>query len=86
MADYIFLQFTISLCKSKGFSEKYNSDIKNGIEWPGMINDYKFKNENYVLHAIDPIVMMRVATKFGFTCKKIELWGGQKMMIILVLF
>ena len=62
----------------KGFSEKYNKEIREGIEWPGMINDYKFKGEDYVLHAIDPIVMMRVATKYGFTCKKIELWGGPK--------
>jgi hypothetical protein len=38
-----------------------------------MINDYKFKNEKYVLHAIDPIVMVRLANKYGFICKKIEL-------------
>jgi len=61
----------------KGFSEFYNNEIKKGKEFPGMINDYKFKNENYVLHAIDPVVMLKVATKYGFTCKKIELSGGQ---------
>ena len=43
-----------------------------------MIYDYKFKGEDYVLHAIDPIVMNRVASKYGFTCKKVELWGGIK--------
>ena len=61
----------------EGFSEFYNNEIKKGKEFPGMINDYKFKDENYILHAIDPVVMLRVATKFGFTCKKIELSGGQ---------
>ena len=61
----------------EGFSDYYNNEIKKGVEYPGMINDYKFKNEKYVLHAIDPVVMMRVSNKFGFTCKKIELSGGK---------
>ena len=58
------------------FYEFYNKEKKNGTKWPGMINDYKFKGEKYVLHAIDPILMMEIATKYDFTCKKIELWGG----------
>ncbi len=61
----------------EGFSEFYNNEIKKGVEFPGMINDYKFKNEKYVLHAIDPVVMMRVGNKYGFICKKIELSGGK---------
>ena len=61
----------------EGFSDYYNKEIKKGTEFPGMINDYKFKNEKYVLHAIDPIVMTRLANKYGFTCKKIELSGGK---------
>ena len=61
----------------KGYYEKYNELIKSGSEWPGMIYDYKFKGDDYILHAIDPIVMTRVANKHGFICKKIELWGGK---------
>ena len=61
----------------KGFSDYYNKEIKKGTEFPGMINDYKFKNEKYVLHAIDPTVMVRLANKYGFICKKIELLGGK---------
>ena len=75
---YIVTMSQYHYANPHGFSEKYNQDIKNGVEWPGMINDYKFKNEDYVLHAICPFVMMRVASKYGFTCKKIELWGGPK--------
>jgi SAM-dependent methyltransferase len=75
---YIVTMSQYHYANPEGFSEKYNNDIKKGIEWPGMINEYKFKNERYSLHAIDPIVMMREANKFGFTCKKIELWGGPK--------
>ena len=62
----------------EGFSDYYNNEIKKGTEFPGMISDYKFKDEKYVLHAIDPVVMLRVANKYGFTCKKIELSGGKK--------
>ena len=61
----------------EGFSDYYNKEIKKGTEFPGMINDYKFKNEKYVLHAIDPTVMVRLANKYGFICKKIELSGGK---------
>ena len=61
----------------EGFSDYYNNEIKKGTEFPGMINDYKFKDEKYILHAIDPVVMLRVANKYGFTCKKIELSGGK---------
>ena len=61
----------------EGFFDYYNNEIKKGTEFPGMINDYKFKDEKYILHAIDPVVMLRVANKYGFTCKKIELSGGK---------
>ena len=61
----------------EGFSDYYNKEIKKGTEFPGMINDYKFKNEKYVLHAINSTVMVRLANKYGFICKKIELSGGK---------
>ncbi len=61
----------------EGFCDYYNKEIKKGTDFPGMINDYKFKNEKYVLHAIDPTVMVRLANKYGLICKKIELSGGK---------
>ena len=74
---YIITMSQYHYANPKGFSEFYNNEIKKGVEFPGMINDYKFKDEKYVLHAIDPVVMMRVGNKYGFTCKKIELSGGK---------
>ena len=60
----------------KDFYIKYNESLKNGIEFPGEINNYQFKNENYYLQAIDPFVICNLAKKFNFTVKKVELWGG----------
>lgn len=74
---YIITMSQYHYANPEGFSDKYNNDLKNGIEFPGMITDYKFKDEKYVLQAIDPIVLMKVAHKYGFTCKKIELSGGK---------
>ena len=74
---YIITMSQYHYANPKGFSEFYNNEIKKGVEFPGMINDYKFKDEKYVLHAIDPVVMMRVGNKYGFICKKIELSGGK---------
>ena len=74
---YIITMSQYHYANPEGFSEFYNNEIKKGVEFPGMINDYKFKDEKYVLHAIDPIVMMRVGNKYGFICKKIELSGGK---------
>ena len=74
---YIITMSQYHYANPKGFSEFYNNVIKKGVEFPGMINDYKFKDEKYVLHAIDPVVMMRVGNKYGFICKKIELSGGK---------
>ena len=74
---YIITMSQYNYANPKGFSEFYNNEIKKGVEFPGMINDYKFKDEKYVLHAIDPVVMMRVGNKYGFICKKIELSGGK---------
>ena len=74
---YIITMSQYHYANPEGFSEFYNNEIKKGVEFPGMINDYKFKNEKYVLHAIDPVVMMRVGNKYGFICKKIELSGGK---------
>ena len=74
---YIITMSQYHYANPNGFSEFYNNEIKKGVEFPGMINDYKFKDEKYVLHAIDPVVMMRVGNKYGFICKKIELSGGK---------
>ena len=74
---YIITMSQYHYANPEGFTDYYNSQIKKGVEFPGMINDYKFKDEKYVLNAIDPIVMLRVANKYGFICKKIELSGGK---------
>ncbi|KAH0793450.1 non-ribosomal peptide synthetase [Histomonas meleagridis] len=60
-----------------GYYEKYNKALTEGVEWPGEIEEYKFKSDCYYLQALDPNVIHRVATKYGFTVKKLELWGGQ---------
>ena len=74
---YIITMSQYHYANPEGFADYYNNEIKKGVEFPGMINDYKFKNEKYILQAIVPVVMMRVSNKFGFTCKKIELSGGK---------
>lgn len=74
---YIITMSQYHYANPEGFADYYNNDIKRGVKFPGMINDFKFKDEKYVLHAIDPIVMMRVGNEYGFICKKIELYGGK---------
>lgn len=60
----------------KDFYIKYNENLKKGIEYPGEISNYEFKEDNYYLHAIDPFLICNLANKYNFTVKKVELWGG----------
>ena len=63
----------------------YEKRIKEGNEWPGEVTDFTFhigneppKTTGSYLHAMDPRVIFRVATKYGFIVKKIELYGGKE--------
>lgn len=64
-------------------AEIYEKKYQEGNEWPGEISDFtinsgqSFKGTcSEYLHCIDPRVMMREATKFGFIVKKIQIYGG----------
>lgn len=66
----------------------YNKKFNEGVEFPGEVKDFTFnaggnepKNSsgNY-LHAMDPRVIFRVASKYGFITMKLALYGGKENM------
>ena len=81
---YVMVSSPYQYC-TPNFAETYDKRYNEGVEWPGVINDFVFNgngNESTnskpkLHHAIDPRVLFRVATKHGFIIKKVELYGGQ---------
>lgn len=72
---------------AKGFYKTYNERVKAGIKFPGEITTFtQDMGQEHVghaptyLHALDPAVLVREASQFGFICKKVELFGGDDDM------
>ena len=67
-------------------AKMYNKRFNEGIEFPGENAHFMFnaggnepKNSSgSYLHVMDPRVIFRVASKYGFLTKKIALFGGKK--------
>lgn len=74
---YLITMSQYHYANPEGYAKVYEENYKNGMEWPGERPEFKFKKDDgYYLQALDPRVIFRVATKYGFTIKKLELWGG----------
>ena len=70
-----------------GFAKTYYERAAAGENFPGEITTYtqdmgkQHEGEApHYLHAIDPVVLLRESSKFGFICKRIELFGGAEDM------
>lgn len=66
-----------------GYIGIYESEYQKGNEWPGVFDDFtKSTGTVYAgltqefIHLYDPRILIRVASKYGFIVKKLELFGG----------
>lgn len=69
----------------EGFPSIYEKRLNEGQNWPGVITtmtkDYGVEHVGKAptyLHVMDPRVMLRVATKYGFLVKKMDLFGHHR--------
>ena len=67
------------------FAEIYEKKYQEGDPFPGQIGDFTINTgQNFkgscstYLHSMDPRVMMRLATKYGFIMKRLQIYGGAK--------
>ena len=68
----------------KDFYKQYEKKIQEGELFPGQITDFtinsgqKFQGAcTTYLHSMDPQVVMRLATKYGFIIKRLQIYGGK---------